>query len=127
MPSLSVVPLILLAFAALGGAFVAFLRLRELPIPVPVALAHGALAGGGVFSLYMAIFDGLLGGLAVVSFGLFILAALVGAALFTQHLRGLPIPLKLMALHATLAGSAYVLLVISFFTWSPAGPGIVTS
>jgi hypothetical protein len=108
---------IVLGLAALGGATLAVIRLRGAPWPpVWMALGHGAVAATGVgILIYAAVTTGI-PVLAQAALGIFVLAALGGAALFLGfHLRSKPLPIPLVIGHGLIAATGYVLLLLSYF------------
>src|SRR6476619_6777238 len=106
-------PIIVLGLAALGGATMAGIRLSGTPRPPTwLALAHGLIAAVGLVMLGNVWMQSDIPWIAQVAFGLFILAALGGAAMFFgYHLRGLPLPITFVLGHGLTAVAAYLLLV----------------
>jgi hypothetical protein len=105
--------LALFSMAALGGVFLATLRIREKPIPLPVGLIHGAVALTGLGTLMARVLRSDESMLAPVAMAMFILAAVMGGALLTFHLLKYKLPLPLLVLHglAALAGIAVLVFV----------------
>jgi len=105
----------LLAMAALGGALMAAIRFSGRPHPPSwLAMGHGFLASAGLTLLIYAELTVGLPMLAELALGLAIAAAVGGAALnLLFHVKKLPLPIPLMILHAVLALSAFVLLLMS--------------
>jgi hypothetical protein len=106
---------ILFALAALGGLTMAVIRLRGAPQPPTwLAMLHGLLAASGlVLLIYVAVTTGV-PRLAQVACGLFVLAALGGAYLnLGFHAKKLPLPIPVMLVHAGVAVTAFVLLVLA--------------
>lgn len=101
---------LLFAIAAVGGLFLATLRLRGKPLPTGVALAHGAAAAAGLIALAVAVFGA--GFHAQVPLALFVVAALGGFVLFAFHVLRKPIPVPAMLLHAGVAVVAFALLLV---------------
>jgi hypothetical protein len=103
--------LIVFAIAAAGGLLLAFLRVTNKPLPLPVALLHGALAATGLVLLAVAAFGA--GGpeRARLALGLFVLAALGGFVLFSFHLRKKQLPMGIMVIHALVAVAAFLILL----------------
>jgi hypothetical protein len=99
--------------AALGGVTIAAMRLQGTPRPPTwLALGHGAIAALGLGNLAYAAATTTLPTLALVSLGLFVLAALGGATMFALfHLREKPLPIPLMLGHGASALLAFVLLL----------------
>lgn len=103
---------VVFAIAAVGGLLLASLRIKNKPLPMGLALAHGAAAAVGLVLLGLAAFAG--GGgpsQARVAFGLFVVAALGGFALFSFHVRKQQLPLGVVVLHGLLAVVAFVILL----------------
>ncbi len=114
---------ILLGAAALGGAVLASLRTREKPIPLWLALGHGALAVAGVAILLSFVTDlisiagtGALVGFVPVALGVFMAAGLGGFGLLALRLLERPTPVPLVVLHALVALSGYTCLVLGILT-----------
>jgi hypothetical protein len=110
------VALILFAVAALGGVVLAGLRLAGRPLPIPLALVHGALAAAGLVALIVLLVHGATAGHLALSLLLFVIAALGGFFLFAVHLRNkdssaLPVPVVL--LHGALAVAGFVILLLA--------------
>jgi hypothetical protein len=101
----------LFACAALGGLFLAVLRVREKTIPLPFALGHGALALSGLGVLIARLLKSDESMLAPVSLAMFILAALMGFALLVFHLLRYKLPLPLLVLHGLAATAGISVLV----------------
>lgn len=104
--------LVLFAIAAAGGLLLAYLRIADKPLPMPLALLHGALAAAGLIALAL----GALGGGAAqarAALGLFVVAALGGFALFSFHVRKKPLPIAVVAVHGLVAVVAFLLLLAS--------------
>lgn len=108
---------IVLGLAALGGLFMAGIRLSGTPRPPTwLALGHGAIAATGLALLAYAAVDPGIPGLAQVALGLFVLAALGGGAIFVLfHLKEKPLPIPIVLGHGLLALTALVLLLIATF------------
>ena len=108
---------LLFAAAALGGILMAGIRFSGHPRPPSwLAMGHGLLAASG---LTLLIYAELMAGiplLAKFALALFIIAAIGGAAMnLLFHTKQLPLPIPLMIVHALLAVSAFVLLLLSIF------------
>lgn len=107
----------LFATAALGGVLMAGIRFSGSPRPPSwLAMGHGLLAAAGLTLLsYATVFAGV-PVMAQVSLGLFMIAALGGTAMnLLFHSKQLPLPIPLMIVHAGLAVTAFVLLLVSLF------------
>ncbi len=109
------ISVILFGIAALGGMALAAMRLKEKELPMPIALAHGAVAATALVILLVAVTGGGMTGLATASLVIFVIAALGGFYLFSFHLRKKPIPIPVMFVHGLAAVAAYVLLLLSVF------------
>lgn len=81
--------------------------------PKWLALAHGTGGATGILLLVITYISRpqLMGTLGAWSLGLFILAALVGLFLFSQRYTSRSTPRGVILLHATIAFSAYLLLI----------------
>ncbi len=108
---------ILLGIAALGGLTMAFIRWSGAPRPPDwLAMLHGLLAAAGLTLLIHAALTVGLPSLALLSLGLFLLAALGGAYLnLRYHARQLELPKAWIIGHAGLAVVAYALLLFALF------------
>ena len=104
---------VLFAIAALGGATLATLHFRgRSPLPMPLALLHGALAASGLVLLVVAaLTQPGFGGLALVALVIFVAAALGGFYLFAHHLRGRPLPSAVVLIHGGAAVVAFLALL----------------
>jgi hypothetical protein len=107
-------PEIILALAALGGITMVLIRLSGAPQPPTwLALGHGIIALVGVGFLANAAMQTTLPQMEQVSLGLFVLAALGGAAIFGLfHMRGKALPIPLILGHGLIALIALTLLFI---------------
>ena len=107
----------LFAAAALGGVIMAVIRFSGQPRPPSwLAMGHGLLAASGLTLLAYAHCTVGVPAYAQYALVLFLIAAIGGAAmnlLFHDKQRSLPIPL--MIVHALLAVSAFMLLLLSVF------------
>lgn len=104
-------PLVLFAIAAAGGLVLAYLRLTNKPLPMPLALLHGALAAAGLVALIVAVVgDGPTQ--ARIALVLFLVAALGGFFLFSFHLRKKALPVPVVAVHGLVAVAAFVVLLL---------------
>ena len=108
-----VVALVLFGLAALGGLVLATQRLRGAPQPaLPVALVHGAAAAAGLVALIIAVIDGAVPPIARTALIVFLVAALGGFFLFAQHMQKKPLPIPVMIVHALVAVTGFVLLLL---------------
>jgi hypothetical protein len=114
---------ILFAIAALGGATLATLHFRgRNPLPMPLALLHGALAATAlVLLLFAALTQPGFGGLGMAALVIFVIAALGGFYLFSFHLRSQVLPSPVVLIHGGAAVLAFVLLLLYLFGAPPAG------
>jgi hypothetical protein len=102
---------LLFGVAAVGGIILAALRLKDKPLPMGLALAHGGAAAAGLVVLAVSVLgSGLAAGLPLA---LFLVAALGGFALFSFHLRKKALPIPVMLVHGGVAAVAFVLLLLA--------------
>ena len=87
------IALVLFGIAALGGLYLASIRLRgaERP-PTAIALVHGAVAAAGLVALLVAVMGASDPGLARTALAVFVVAALGGFFLFAQHAQKKALP-----------------------------------
>ncbi len=108
------VSIIVFAIAAFGGATLAYLRFANRPLPLGLALLHGAVAATGLVLLIIALVVAASApALATVALILFLAAAIGGAILFSFHLRKKDLPLPLVLIHGVAAVIAFLLLLTS--------------
>jgi len=109
-----IVAIVLFAVAALGGLYMAVVRLRgaERP-PTGIALLHGALAAAGLIVLIVAVADGSAPAAARTALVIFIVAALGGFYLFAQHLSKKALPIPVVVIHALVAVVGFVILLVA--------------
>jgi len=107
------VAIVLFALAATGGLLLAYLRINNKPLPMPLALVHGAAAAAGLVALLLAVLGGTATGEARIALGIFVAAALGGFALFSFHVRKQPLPIPLVVVHGLAAVAAFVLLLLA--------------
>jgi hypothetical protein len=100
------------ALAAIGGLGLAYLHWNGKNAPIPLALAHGALAVIGVILLLLGLGSAHGSNLPIVSLIIFILAAIGGIILFSTHMKSRPLPRPLIAGHGALAVTAFLILLI---------------
>ncbi len=108
---------IIRSLAALGGLTMLAIRLSDSPRPPTwLALGHGAIAWTGIVILaYLAMTSGI-PGMAQVSLGLIVLAAIGGVAIFAlYHLKNLPLPIPIVLGHGLLALTGLGLLWASIY------------
>jgi hypothetical protein len=106
---------VLLALAALGGLLMAAIRFAGKPHPPTwLAMAHGFIAGAAVTLLVYDFFTVGLPALASWGLLLFLIAAAGGIVLnLGYHWKRLPLPKWMVVVHALVAVSGFVLLVIA--------------
>lgn len=114
---------ILLGVASLGGAVLASRRLRDKPLPLWLALGHGAIGVAGLALLLSFVADLIsiageraMWGLVPVASAVLTAAACGGLALASFRFRERPIPTPIVALHGLVAVSGYVCLVLGILT-----------
>ena len=101
------------ALAAVIGVTLAAARQKKQPLPTPVALAHGALAGTGTVLLLVLVLRGVMPGLGVVALAIFAAAAVGGVMIFSTRFRqGAQAPMSMVVGHAVAAVTAFVLLLL---------------
>jgi len=107
---------ILFAIAALGGIIMAMIRLsgRDHP-PMWIAIIHGLFAAAGLVMLLTVVFGTAAARSIQIALLLFVVAALVGFALFYHHLKGRPLPIPTMVIHALIAVVAFIILIVVLF------------
>lgn len=109
-----VIALVLFGLAALGGVYMATLRFRgaERP-PTAIALVHGAAAAAGLIALIVAVMGEATPGHARTALIVFIVAAIGGFYLFAQHMQNKALPIPVMVIHALVAVSGFLLLLVA--------------
>lgn len=103
---------ILFALAALGGLVLAYLHLKKNGAPLGLAVLHGILAVAGLVLLLVFMSQGHAAGFLMGAVILFVLAALGGLFLFTLHIKTRPLPSAIIVLHAVIAVSGFLTLLI---------------
>ena len=106
------IPLVLFALAATGGLLLAYLRFSNKPLPLPLALGHGAIAAAGLVALILAVVRQGGPSQARIALFLFVAAALGGFALFSFQLRKKPLPAGIVVVHGLVAVVAFVVLLL---------------
>lgn len=103
--------------AALGGLTMVAIRLKGAPWPpMWLALGHGAIAATGLGLLGYEAYDPGVPQLAQAALGIFVLAALGGAAIFVLfHLKRRPLPIPIILGHGLLALVGLALLLTSLY------------
>ncbi len=115
--SLIFTAVVLFALAAVGGLLMAGMRMRGTPRPPAwLAMGHGLLAAAGLTLLIYAACTVGVASIVLLAIGL-LLAAAVGGVIMNLlfHVKGLPLPLPLMAAHAVLAVVALALLLVHLY------------
>jgi hypothetical protein len=108
------IALTLFALAAVGGLVLALQRFSGKPQPsLPLALAHGAGAAGGLVALLVFVSGGGSPGAVKVGLVLLLIAALGGLFLFSKHLRKMALPIPVVVVHALVAVAGFVTLLVS--------------
>jgi hypothetical protein len=103
--------LILFGIAAAGGIVLVLMRVANKPLPLPLALVHGALAATGIALLAVSVLGAGGPGGARLALGLFVVAALGGFVLFSFHLRKKALPMGVVMIHALVAIAAFLILL----------------
>jgi membrane protease YdiL (CAAX protease family) len=104
---------VLFAIAALGGAVLAYSRLRDRPLSVPVAVLHGLFAVAGFAALLVAAVSATTTDPPWAAIGLFAVAAAGGVVLASFHVRGRALPVPLMFVHAGVAVAGFLALLVA--------------
>ena len=108
-------PVVLFAVAALGGLYLALLRLRGLPFPMPVSIVHGLVAAAALVALAVQVLSTETNQWVSASLLLFVVAALGGFYAFSLHLRGKTLPIAVLAVHALVAVAGYASLLMGVY------------
>jgi len=105
---------ILFAISAVGGLVMASIRLmKKVNPPAWLAMLHGLMAASGLTLLAYANFAATVPAFALYALCLFVVAALGGLLLnLGYQWRNLPLPVGIMVLHALIAVSGFVLLLL---------------
>lgn len=107
-----IVAIFFFLFAATLGLTLLMEILCKSPAPQSAVKAHGLIAAGGLITFGIYIILGHFQTLLMISFILFIMAAMNGLTLFILRRHRKPLPTLLVLLHPLLAFSALILLVI---------------
>jgi hypothetical protein len=107
--------LILFAIAAVGGLVLATIRFRGKPYPpLGLALIHGGAAAAALIALVVAVSQATSPPNAVTTaLILFLVAAVAGFVLFSNHLRKIALPQGLIVAHALVAVAAFLILLMA--------------
>ena len=106
------IALVLFGLAATGGLLLAYLRFSEKPIPLQLALGHGAIAAAGLVALLLAVTGSGAPSQARIALIMFVVAALGGFGLFSFHLRKKALPIGVVVVHGLVAVAAFVVLLL---------------
>ena len=107
------VALALFAVAAVGGLVLAVMRFKGRPYPpMALALVHGAVAAAGLVTLIALVAQGAQKSNVTTALALFVVAALGGFVLFFHHLRKVALPIWLVIVHALVAVTAFLVLLL---------------
>ncbi len=110
-----VASVIVFTVAAVYGLLLARMFFGAKQVRIPVALGHGVLAVTGDVLALLAIAQAGFTMLSGISAALFVIAAIGGVVLLTQHItKGAPSS-QLIAIHALVAVAGYVLLLTYAF------------
>ena len=114
---MTLVALALLTLAALGGLTMAVIRLGwHANPPNWLAILHGLLAAAALCLLLYAYTAGVAPAAAGWALLIFLLAAMGGAYLnLRYHARAVLLPKSIMAVHAAVAVTGYVVLLMAVF------------
>lgn len=104
--------LVLFAVAALGGLTLAVMRFRNQPLPMPLALIHGAVAAIALVMLLVLALGPSGTRIERIALGGFVVAALGGFFLFSYHIRKRPLPIGVVVIHGLVAVASFVALVM---------------
>ena len=107
----------LLAISALGGVSMAIIRFSGKPHPpIWLAMGHGFLSAAAITLLLYAAFTVGLPPLAKIALALFLIAAGGGAVLnLNYHWKLIPLPKWLIVVHAGIAVTGFLLLLVAAF------------
>lgn len=100
----------LFSAAALLGLYLLMCVLRQRETPKSIAIAHGVLAASALFLLIFHLVK--TGADTVQTVVIFIFAAVAGLLLFMRDLSGRPLPKGLALVHAFLAVTGFVFLLV---------------
>lgn len=100
----------LFALGAVTGLYLAVRHFRGQALSLGAALAHGVFGAAGLVALGWTLSRTGFAGAGALALGVFVVAALGGFGLFSFHLRGRPLPSKVVVIHALAAVAAFGLL-----------------
>lgn len=106
---------ILFALGALGGLFMAVRSFTGKSIPAGVAALHGIFGASGLVLLIVGVLAGLGGGAARIALVVLLAAALGGFYLLSFHLRKQRHPRAVIVVHALVAVTGFLTLVVAIF------------
>jgi len=108
---------VLFAIAAFAGLAMVLIRAyRKLP-PILMVFAHGVFAAGGLLALLLALGNGPgFSGIGGISFLIFLIAAVMGFYLLSQHATRDNLPLSLMLVHGGAALTGLLCLLTAIFS-----------
>jgi hypothetical protein len=106
-------PVLLFGIAAIGGVTLVSIKVRGKTIPLWLALVHGILAAAALVILIVNVISNPGNMLMIVSLILFLIAALGGFLLFSYQLRKKPLPNPVIGIHALVAVTGFIVLLIS--------------
>ena len=109
------IALVLFAIAAVGGVILATIRFRGKPYPpLGLALVHGGVAAAALVALVVGISQAVAPPNALTTaLVLFLVAAVAGFVLFSNHLRKMALPQGLVVAHALVAVAGFLLLLMA--------------
>ena len=107
--------IVLFAVAAAGGLVLAGLRFANKPLPMSLALIHGAVAATALVILLIVALSPSGSGMAKAALGGFVVAALGGFFLFSLHVRKRQLPIPVVLIHGVVAVAAFVALLLSVY------------
>jgi len=106
--------LVLFGLAAVGGLVMATQRFKGADRPsLGIALVHGAAAAAGLIALLIAVVSQAAPPLAKTALVVFLVAALGGFFLITQHLQKRALPIPVMLVHGLVAVAGFILLLVA--------------
>jgi len=104
--------LVLFGIAAVGGLTMVTMILKGAPRPpLWLALLHGALAAAGLVALILVVVEPGAPQYAKIALVIFLIAALGGFYLISQHLQTKPLPVPVVLVHAAVAVVAFLILL----------------
>jgi hypothetical protein len=107
--------IVLFAIAASVGIALALSYLQGKAVTLSRALVHGAFAATGLVVLLAYLILGPHPGMALASFIVFLVAALGGFVLFALHVQKRKLPMPVIAVHALVAVTGFVILLLATF------------